>query len=119
MGEDVLERAHQARMRHEERLLRLRYKAKKMLSQAKSQDISHIKQVQDIQQKVSSSRKRNLTRDVALKVERDSIKKQLKEEERYTVWDLKTNRNDEPIRLNPREVLKEQIRLDLSTTDNN
>ena len=60
-----------------------------------------------------------MTRDVALKVERDSIKKQLKEEERNTVWDLKTNRNDEPIRLNPREVLKEQIRLDLSTTDNN
>ena len=60
-----------------------------------------------------------MTRDVAVKVERDSIKKQLKEEERNTVWDLKTNRNDEPIRLNQREVLKEQIRLDLSTTDNN
>ena len=90
-----------------------------MLLHAKSQDISHIKQVHDIQHKVLSSRKRNLTRDVALKVERDSIKKQLKEEERNTVWDLKTNRNDEPIRLNPREVLKEQIRLDLSTTDNN
>ena len=80
-----------------------------MSSQAKTQDISHIKKNQEIQQKVTSSRKRNLTRDVALKVERDSIKKQLKEEERYTVWDLKTNRNDEPIRLNPREVLKEQI----------
>ena len=119
MGEDVLERAHQARMKHEKRLLRLRYKAKKMSTQAKTQDIDHIKKVQEIQQKVTSSRKRNLTRDVALKVERDSIKKQLKEEERNTVWDLKTNRNDEPIRLNPREVLKEQIRLDLSTTDNN
>ena len=90
-----------------------------MMSQAKCQEISHNKQVHDIQHKVSSLRKRNLTHDIALKVLRDSIKKQLKEEERCTVWNLKTNTNHKPIRLQPRDVLKEQIRCDLSTADNN
>ena len=75
MGKDVLEHAHQAHVRHKERLLRLRYKSEKMSPQAKSQDISHIKQVHDIQHKVSSSRKQNLTDDIALKGERDSIMK--------------------------------------------
>ena len=51
MGEDVQERAHQARVRHEERLTRLRYKTK-MVLQAKRQDLSNIKSINDITNEV-------------------------------------------------------------------
>ena len=55
MGEDNLEQAHQVQVRHDDRLLRLRNKDKKMSSQAKFQHIAHIKEVKEIQTGVSAS----------------------------------------------------------------
>jgi hypothetical protein len=69
MGEDVIERAHQTRMRHESRLIRLHNISKKMETQAKHQGISHIKEVRDIQSIVAKGRKKKLNRETPLVIE--------------------------------------------------
>jgi hypothetical protein len=86
MGEDIIERSHQDRIRKEARLIQLRNKEMKMASQAKFQGLKLVKEIQDIQAAVASRRKRKRTSVVWLKEERGINKKEERDGRRDNVW---------------------------------
>ena len=82
-----------------------------MDSQAKFQELKHIKEIQHIRAAVASNRKRKLTRKVPLADERKFEKKAKRDEKRNDVWELKQEEapGDQAVPA-PRERVKTSLR---------
>jgi hypothetical protein len=117
MGEDIIERAHQIRVRHESRLIRLRNISKKMETQAKHQGISHIKEVRDIQSTVGKGRKRKLSNTTPLAIVKSIEKKVKRDNDRREVWEIKKEEENSQAVIAPRDIVKLEYRASRNTNN--
>ena len=111
MGEDVLERFHQTRVRDESRLNRLRNEGVVKNAQAKIQHTRMIHDVQKMKDEVhgASKRKRDPEKQSLGKV-REAVKKQKREELREAAITSVMQQDPSQVLIPAREILKREIK---------
>lgn len=110
MGEDRIERAHQSRARIASLLMRLRDKSKLMNLQAKLQNVACLGDIQKIQSDVQMNSKRTLKRKTSLKVERDEVKREKRNDKRDLEISARSTDTDTSIITSARDRIKENIK---------
>ena len=110
MGEDRIERAHQSRARIASLLMRLRDKSKLMNSQAKLHNVACLGDIQQIQSDVQMNSKRTLKRKTSLKVERDEVKREKRNDKRDLEISARSTDTDTSIITSARDRIKENIK---------
>ena len=119
MGEDAIERFHQARMRDEARLILLRNEMIIKRSQAKLQNTRMIKEVLTIQEQVNSKAKRKFTKTKSVKEERDEAKKLKRTTNRDKALSDTKEQNNSEVLLDPRTRLHNEMKAHLLSRESN
>ena len=109
------DRSHQDQMKNEPRLVRLRNKQSKMNSQAKQQERVNLESITQIQHDVAARTKQNITQNVTLKEENAKKRRVIRCSNRHEAFVSSLNDEKLPM-LDPREITKNEIRLQNSNT---